>query len=259
MKHIRILYKYNLHFFSARNTFGFGIHSPFLYQLTRTAIYDKNAYYIFPRIEAIRSELKKDNNLLSIRDFGTGKDKKRKVAEIAATSLKSAKYGQMLYKVARFCKSREILELGTSFGLTTAYLASSSPEIHCISLEGCEKISTVANRNFEKLQLKNIQIVVGNIDLTLPRVLNDCSKLDLIFIDANHRMPAIYNYFEQCLTKINNESVIIIDDIYWSDEMGKAWEMIKNHPRVTTTFDLFQLGIVFFRSDLHKKHYKLRY
>lgn len=259
MKQIRFLYKYILHFFSARNTRGYGVHSPFLYQFTQAAIYDKNAYYIFPKIEAIRSALKRDHSMLDIRDFGTGKDKRRKVSEIASNSLKSFKYGQMLYKVAFFCKSREILELGTSFGLTTAYLASSSSEIHCVSLEGSDEISAVASRNFKKLQLKNIQIVIGNIDLTLPEVLKDIKRLDLVFIDANHRYSAVCSYFEHCLSKIHNETIMIIDDIYWSAEMEKAWKKIKNHPQVTATYDLFQLGIVFFRSDLHKKHYKMRY
>jgi len=259
MKRLRLVYKYILHFFSARNTRGFGVHSPYLFQFTRFVIYDKSVYYIFPEIENIRTALKKDNSLLDIRDFGTGKDRSRRVSDIAVHSVKSAKYGQLLYKIAHFCKSKNILELGTSLGLTTAYLASSSSKIRCVSLEGSDEISAIANRNFEKLHLKNIQVEVGNIDLTLPKVLHDFDSLDLVFIDANHKLPAIYDYFEQCLIKVHANSILIVDDIHWSADMEKAWNSLKNHPKVTSTIDLFQLGIVFFRADLNKRHYKMRY
>jgi hypothetical protein len=53
--------------------------------------------------------------------------------------------------------------------------------------------------------------------------------------------------------------MFIVDDIYWSEDMELAWKMIKEHPKVTSTIDIFQMGIVFFNSHLHKKNYKLHY
>jgi len=128
-----------------------------------------------------------------------------------------------------------------------------------VSLEGCPQVAEIAIRNFEELNIKNVQIVEGDIDLTLPKVLNEFNQLDLIFIDANHTSTAVLNYFEQCMAKVHNDSVLVLDDIYWSADMEKAWKKIKDHPRVKTTIDLFALGIVFFNSDLHKKHYKMRF
>jgi len=109
------------------------------------------------------------------------------------------------------------------------------------------------------LDIKNIQVVVGNIDTTLPQVVNDFGKLDLIFMDANHESQAVLSYFEAVLAKVHTDSVLVVDDIYWSSDMEDAWRQIKDHPRVTTTIDLFQLGIVFFNTDLYKNHYKMRY
>lgn len=259
MKRLRFLYKYILHFLTAKHTRGYGVHSPSSFQFTQFVLYDKSSYYIFPKIEEIRSALKKDKRILNITDFGTGKDRKASVASIASHSLKSSKYGKLLFKIAHYCKSQNILELGTSLGVTTAYLAASDSNLRCVSLEGSEELATIAKENFQKLSIENIQIVVGNIDSTLEKVLNEFEKIDLIFIDANHKLPSVYNYFELCLTKIHNNSVIIIDDIYWSSDMEEAWEKIKNHPAVTSTFDLFQIGIVFFDIELTKKQYKMRY
>ena len=80
-----------------------------------------------------------------------------------------------------------------------------------------------------------------------------------MFIDANHKSEAILRYFNLCLSKVHSNTVIVIDDIYWSSDMENAWKVIKNHPLVMSTIDLHQMGIVFFNSDLHKRHYKMRY
>lgn len=259
MKYFRIVYKYLLHFFSARNSGGFGVHSPFMFQFTHFVLKEKHPFYVFETIEMIRSKLKKDNRVLNITDFGTGKDRSLTVATVASKSLKSDKYGKLLFRITYYLKARQVLELGTSLGITTSYLASSHSDINCISLEGCPQIANVARDNFNKLGLNNIKLVVGDINLTLAKVLEETDRLDLVFFDANHRSETVLRYFEQCLPKIHKNTVFIIDDIYWSEDMEKAWKLIKQHSSVTSTIDLFQLGIVFFNTDLYKKHYKMRY
>jgi predicted O-methyltransferase YrrM len=259
MKRFRFAYKYLIHSLTAKNTRGHGIHSPFCYQFAQSVLCDHSQYYIFPAIEGLRSNLKVDNRILNVTDFGTGQDRIKTISEITIKSLKTAKYGQLLFKIANYFNSRNILELGTSLGLTTSYLASSSTEIRCATIEGCSEILGIAAENFEKLKIKNIETWEGNIDFMLSEVLNSFDKLDLIFIDANHRFPQVYNYFELCITKIHNDSIIVIDDIYWSEDMEKAWKMIKKHPVVMSSIDLFHAGIIFFNTDLHKNHYKMHY
>jgi len=259
MNRFRIALKYILHFLTASNTHGFGVHSPFVYHFTEFVFNKKSTYYIFSSIEIIRSLLEKDKRVLDITDYGAGEKQKKTIAEIAAKSVKSTKYGQLLYRLSVYIKAQNTLEFGTSLGLTTSYLASPSSTMRCISLEGCPQVASLAIDNFKTLDIKNVQIVVGDIDLTLPEVLNKFSQLDLVFIDANHKSQAVISYFEQCLTKVHKNTVFVVDDIYWSKDMEKAWKMIKEHSQVIATIDLFQLGIVFFNTDLHKKHYKMRF
>jgi predicted O-methyltransferase YrrM len=259
MNRFRMTFKFILHFLTAKNTSGFGVHSPFVFHFTKFVLNNKGTYYIFPAIEKIRSRLKRDKRKLDITDFGTGGMKQKTIAEIAKKSLKTAKYGQLLFRLSVFSKTQNTLELGTSLGITTSYLAAASSFIRCISLEGCQEIANLANENFRTLDIKNVQIVVGDIDITLPEVLKDFNQLDLIFIDANHKSEAVISYFEQCLAKVHGNSVMVVDDIYWSGDMEKAWKVIKSHPRVMATIDLFQLGIVFFNTDLNKEHYKMRF
>ena len=259
MASIRFFCKYILHFITARNTGGYGIHSPFLFMFNRFVLQEKLPYYVFDSIEKLRSELKQNTTEISITDFGTGFDRDRTIAEIAKKSLKSARYGQLMFRIANYFKASTVLELGTSLGITTAYLSAASSKISCVSLEGCPSISAFARKNFQGLSLDNIQVIEGNINNTLAPVIKDFNQLDLIFFDANHRSEPLLRYFELCMSKVHNQTIVLIDDIYWSKDMEFAWNSIKNHPQVTSTFDLFHLGIVFFNTDLHKKHYKLRF
>jgi predicted O-methyltransferase YrrM len=80
----------------------------------------------------------------------------------------------------------------------------------------------------------------------------------LIYFDGNHSKEATLEYFELLLPTINNETVWIFDDIHWSPAMEAAWEVIKNHPKVTVTIDTFQWGIVFFRTEQPKEHFVIR-
>lgn len=259
MRRLRIIYKYTIHFFLARHTGGFGVHSPFLFQFTRFVLFENKPYYIFAKIELLRKELKNDKRVLTVTDFGVRNDRFTTVAAIASHALKSARHGQLLYRISNYFKVKSVLELGTSLGITTSYLASPSTKIQCVSMEGCPQTAAVALENFKSLGLENIEIIVGNIDETLEKALARFDDLDLIFIDANHQFIPVMNYFEKCLPKMKNNSILIVDDIYWSEGMERAWKSIKNHPNVAATIDLFHFGIVFFNNDLNKKHYKMRY
>ncbi len=254
---IRLIYKYLLHIFTARNTKGFGIHSPFVFQFVQFVLREKNPFYIFNKIENQRSKLLNDNSSIQITDFGTGRNKARKISDIARKSLKTKKFGKLLFRMINCYKAKNILELGTSLGITSSYLASASNQVKLTTLEGCPETARKAKETFSDLEITNIDVVIGNIDETLSQVLENIGLLDLIFIDANHHSVPLLNYFEKCIAKAQKNCIIVIDDIYWSNDMEMAWKKIKNHEKVMSTIDLFHFGIVFLNTDLSKKHYKL--
>ncbi|MCL1868570.1 MAG: class I SAM-dependent methyltransferase [Paludibacter sp.] len=256
MKFFYTFFQYLKFIFSARNTRGHGVHSPFMYDFFQKVIYEKNPYYCFEEIEKLRKSLKNNNKTLIINDFGTGTKRAEKISKIARRSLKNPRFAQMIFRAVHFTKSVTVLELGTSLGLTTAYLAKANSKSKVISLEGSEEIAEIAKNNFNKLKINNIEIVVGNIDKTLDDTLINIDKIDFAFIDANHRYEAVIQYFNKILPKLAENSVLAIDDIYWSGQMTQAWNEIKRHAAVVSTVDLFQTGFVFFNENLPKKHYK---
>ena len=150
------------------------------------------------------------------------------------------------------------MELGTSLGISTMYMAAASSQESCITLEGCSETANVARDNFRQLGMNDILLIECNISDQLENILKEYGIQDFIFIDANHRYEALKQYFEICVSYTHKNSVIVVDDIYWSAGMEKAWDEIKNHPHVTTTIDIFHMGIVFVNPILSKKQYKVR-
>ena len=168
---------YVRHVFSAWNTTGEGIHSPYLFELVRFVLRDKNAYYCFADIERRRESLLACEDVLDVMDFGSagspeGKLVKRRVCDIAKTHLERPKIGQLLFRLVNFIAQHEkrpleILELGTSLGVTTAYLASADSRNKVVTLEGSERVLQVAQGVWSALRLENIEWRQGNIDDTL--------------------------------------------------------------------------------------------
>jgi predicted O-methyltransferase YrrM len=225
---------------------------------------DDRSFYAYNTIEARRAALVKDSTVLTIEDFGAGstvtKSNKRKVSDIAKSALKPKKFGQLLFRMANYYSSKTILELGTSLGITTSYLASGNLRGAVYTFEGAKEVAAVAKQTFAANEVKNIELIQGNFDLTLPKKLTTLPVIDLAFLDGNHRKEPTLRYFQQLLPKTNEDSILVFDDIHWSEEMEAAWEEIKQHPSVTLTIDLFFIGLVFFRKEQKvKQHFVVRF
>lgn len=257
MSKTRWIFRYINHVFRAKNTKGHGIHSPYLFDFVQQVIYNKHPFYIFQQIEKQRDKLHKDKSIIQQTDYGTGTSTPKSVQQIAHTSLKRTYWGQLLFRIAHFTQAKTILELGTSLGITTSYLATAHQHSHCHTIEGCPHIAHIASKNFKTLSIDNINLSIGNIDNLLPNILSTSAPFDIIFIDANHRREPLKTYFEQSVQHIHSHSIMVIDDIHWSKEMEKAWNDICKHQQVTTTMDLFELGIVFFDPYFPKKTFYL--
>ena len=144
-------------------------------------------------------------------------------------------------------------------------MAAANAQSKVWTFEGCPQTAQIAERNFanwaaQKGQKQsNIEIIVGNIDHTLPQQVAVSSPIDFAFFDANHRYEPTVRYFETCLTNAHEDSVFVFDDIHWSEEMEQAWATIRRHPSVTVSIDLLWVGLVFFRKKQPKQHFVLRF
>jgi predicted O-methyltransferase YrrM len=256
--------KYLHYYLTASNGKGHGIHSPFVFDFVKHVLNDKQNYPAYQPIEKIRKQLLTDSTVIEVEDFGAGssviKTNERVVAAIAASSLKPKKYAQLLYRMVQYYKPDTIVELGTSFGITTAYFASANVVSKVFTCEGSVAIASIARQNFAALQLNNIQLTEGDFAKTLSPLLSNLNTVNFAFADGNHRKEPTLYYFNQLLKHTTPATILVFDDIHWSCEMEEAWNAIKQHPAVTLTIDLFFIGIVFFNADInHKQHFTIRF
>jgi len=251
--------KYLKYYFRASNGKGHGMHSPFVFDFITKVLNDKTSYPSYQKIETLRQKLLQDKRMLHIEDMGagssTGSAAQRSVAEIAKHAAKPKKYGQLLYRMVKHYQPKTILDLGTSLGITTAYLAEGNAKAKLVTAEGAKEIAEVAKENFKVLGLQNVEMVRGDFKYTLPMGLKKLGEIDFAFIDGNHRLQPTLDYFNQAERQVVNHSILVFDDIHWSAEMEEAWKQIQLKPQVTCTIDLFFLGIVFFRKEFKEKQH----
>lgn len=242
---------------------AYALHSPFVYELYTKVIQSRQNYYAYQEIELLYNSLKKNKTKINIQDFGAGskvfKDNEREITQIIRYSSSSLKTGKLLFRLINYLQPQYLLELGTCLGISTLFMAKANPKTQLYTLEGCPNLAAWSRKNFLLMDTSNIELIEGNIPDTLSLILQKIPQVDFAFLDANHQYQATLDYFEAILEKIHSDSVLVLDDIYWSKGMKKAWQEIQNHPNVYQTINLFQLGLVFFREQQARQHFVLKF
>ncbi len=239
------------------------LHPPFIFDFYTQVIKAATFPPVFTDIEALRHRLQQSDQVIDTEDMGAGSlkssSRQRKIGTIARHSLTSPKYAHLLFRMVQHQPSHHILELGTSLGINTLYLSAAAPRGEVYTIEGCRATAATAQTHFDNWPVKNIHMITGNIDHTLPSLLQRLPALDFLYMDANHRYSPTLHYYEQCKAKAHDRSIFVIDDIYWSAEMKKAWQEIIRDQEARLTLDLFKMGIVFFKKLRNKQHYTLMF
>ncbi|MGV1012508.1 MAG: O-methyltransferase [Flavobacterium sp.] len=249
-----------------------GVHSPFVYNLVTKCFYDKKKYPEYTVLKNYRNSLLANKNTIEVTDFGAGsrvfKSITRAIYQIAKTAGISSKRAQLLFRIVNYLQPNTILEIGTSLGLATSALslgleaktnrAKLNKDAKIITLEVCPNSMAIAKKQCQLQNLNNIDFINTEFSSYLKNYQLSIINYQLIYFNGNHSKNATLEYFELLLPTITNDSVWVFDAIHWSKDMEEAWKIIKNHPKVTVTIDTFQWGIVFFRSEQKKEHFRIR-
>ncbi len=253
-----MIYKEAIKYYRRADTL-YSIHSPFVFQLLQETLENDKQFYDFVALEQLHYLSAQNQDQIQITDLGAGskvdKGNLRTIGQLAKNSVSPLWQCRFLYKLINHLQLKNRLELGTSLGVAALYQYLPIRQGKMYTLEGCPNIAKVAAKNFERFKTQNLEIEVGDFSESLPMVLQKMGQLDYVFLDGNHQLKPTLNYFEACLPYAHNDTVFVLDDIYWSEEMKQAWEAVKNHPSVTLTLDFFYFGIVFVRQEQKEKQH----
>ncbi len=247
---------YLRHYFIAHRK-GHGVHSPFAFLLCEEVFYNQQQFYAFENLIRLRKALLQDNTKIKMEDFGAGSqiftNKVRLVKNIAKSGISNQKQSELLFRMINFLNAKVCLELGTSIGLNTLYMASVNKNNRVISIDACADLYDYAKNLAKKNKLENIEFINAKFDAVLTEIIEKNKSLDFIYIDGNHSYEATMRYFNFFVEKVNTNTVIVFDDIYWSPGMTKAWDEIKGNQKVKLSIDTFFMGFVFFKEEIKEK------
>jgi predicted O-methyltransferase YrrM len=162
-------------------------------------------------------------------------------------------------RMTAFLSPETILELGTSFGISAAYLLTGAPGAKLTTIEGDADVAKVAQQTFDQLGLVQIHMIRAEFDEGLERYLKQTQFIDLLFIDGNHTSAALVRYFNKLKPYFREKTVVVVDDLYWSADMQHGWKNLIADESVTQSVNCFHFGLLLFSRDfLEKQHHRTR-
>lgn len=217
------------------------------------SINDEESKWI-AEIESLRDKLNSSTDEIEILTNYNVYDDNEDVFKLATNTIGYASkvssisffWAYILFKIVRTYKPKVCFELGTNIGISAAYQAAA------LKLNNAGRLTTfelsdskvnLARSNFKVLHLDNIDVIPGRFNDTLKNELIKQQPIDYVFIDGHHDGDATVEYFNLITPYLSEKSILIFDDINWSEGMKMAWEIIRKDKRLTAAIDLNRLGI----------------
>ncbi len=182
-------------------------------------------------------------------DLGDGAPAETSLRTIShsASASKPPQWAYLLFRLVRALQPQRVLELGSCVGISAAYQAAAlelNKDGRLLTLEGVVALAERSARTLEELQLDTRAAVrQGPFVETLPAAIRDLGSIDLAFIDGHHQEIPTLQYMEDILSSAAAESLLIFDDINWSEGMKRAWQKIVADERFALTVDLRSVGL----------------
>jgi predicted O-methyltransferase YrrM len=244
------------------------LHSPFVYRFHQEVLKARPVPALLQPIEQMRTAWLTDHEtILELTDYGAGFAGKpqlhirKTLADITKSSARSVREGVLLHRLMQFIQPQYGLELGTNLGFSAAYQVLGLPNgLHLQTIEGSVALVDYAHQLWNALGINNqVESHIGAFDQVLPTLLRNKPVYDYVFIDGHHSYHPTLRYATQLMPHLRDGGVLILDDIYWSPEMTRAWEELCNLEEVFLSIDLFALGLLFVRQERKKQHFILRW
>ena len=229
---------------------GFGVHSPFVYDLITNVVAETHGYYAYDDISLVRLQLLQNERLIQYED--------RRIAVKKAVQRYgiSPKEGKFLFRLANHYQPRTILSVGSSMGLAPLCLTRYDSSVHCITLEREQDLAEIATHFLSKKINPALKIKTGVYQALIPESIEELQHIDCVFIGKD---VGIYDWdtvFEQCAPSIRDTTFFVLTGIRSSTEKQHYWTQFRQRPSVSVAIDLYDLGLMFFQPKLHKIFHK---
>jgi predicted O-methyltransferase YrrM len=202
------------------------------------------------RIEARRTQIPATAVSVAADAGGPRRAEDEHLAEASAACLWMSLpplLGRFLTRLVRELSPRSCLELGTGFGVSSAYQAAAlelNGQGRLVSLD-VEDMAAIAAPGLARLGLsERVELVGGRIEETLAGACVRAAPIDYALLDSDHTEKGTLGDFDAMLPHLADGAVLVLDDVNWTEGMRRAWQTIAGHERVVAAVELRRLGIV---------------
>ncbi len=207
-----------------RHRKGYGVHSPSDFHLITFVIYEQCPYYAYSSLHELRKHT--DTNKLHYRE----------------------KTDKLLLRLANHLHPESILEIGTGSGIDTCYLEAGR---QCPILTIAETNQTADATTSPLSSHELITQKTGNPLQILKEILSKGLLPSLIHLAHTTQYEAC---LEAILPHVTPETCVIVGKPYATSAKRKWWKSVIKDPRTRVTFDLYDIGIIFFDHKRIKEH-----
>lgn len=208
-----------------RHRRGFGIHSPFAFGLVTDVVYEHYPFYAYEELKRVRRQLPRRSEVYPER------------------------VDKLLFRLANRFSPQRVVEVGTGAGLSLRYLSAACWGAQCVSLSG-EDVSEAVDKVVAPC--KNATVVTGTLMEAFRRELAIEPGIDLLHIAHTADYAQV---FEEFLPHAGEKTLVIVEGIYETKAKREWWRRVVADERAVVTFDLYDLGLVFFDRQKNKQHY----
>ncbi len=218
---------------------------------------------IFDECEKYRNKLLSSDETVSYEVFNSPKTST--VSQICKKAASSKKWCALIYNLVRSSEGHSVFEVGTNLGVSGVYILNALKDDASslfVSLEGLPKLCEISGKEFQRISNnRTFKIWQGLYQDTFDSALESVSEIDCSFIDGNHQYGPTLEYFDKIKSKSASNSLLIFDDINWSEGMQNAWREIRDDASVALTIDLYEIGIVILDSNYNgpSQHFNFHY
>ena len=205
-----------------RHRCGYGVHSPSDFFLITYVIYERLPYYAYVRLRELRRRME---HLPHYRE----------------------KVDKLLLRLVNHFRPSLLLEFGTGSGVHTRYLAAGSRQM---------KVVTTVPKCMEEVRTflsDNALIEYCEKDIQEMSRIWQQADTSAVLVHIAHT-PDYKEIFEQLLPLAGEKTCFLIGSPY-ADEVKKDWwKSVVADTRTGVTFDLYDIGLVFFDKNRVKEH-----
>lgn len=232
--------RYRTAFVRNRRSRGFGIHSPFAFNFVRLVLCERLPYYSYEHIEELRR--------IVIKAEG-GLWRHPRVI--------SSKNAKMLFRIVNFFNPRVIMQVGTSYGVSSACMMAVSSQSRLFLYEPHLERYPIVSRIFEPYG-KRVEQYTGIEEQSIAYTA-ELGDDEMPFVLVND-LPCDGDY-EPLLDYLNRivagKAVVVLRNISRNPLMEKLWLELKENMPMGQTYTNEKIAIMYATPKLQREDFFL--